>query len=428
MAKILISSIGTLGDLNPAIALGKELRAHGHNVGFACCRFYQTAVESAGLIFHETAPDYNPRDPELCRAIMHPLKTLLNIHRLILDKNSLQQSYNDFLTLAPQYDFVASNIFSYAVKAACLKTKTPWVALHLSPLCFFSADDPPAIYPFTALLQLPQFVRKIVYSCLFRVMFKLADYWGREVLRLYKREGLSMPASTILDAPFSKILNIALFSPLFAKPQKDWRSPLLQVGFLNYSGEGAQKIPEEVLTFLNIGRAPLFFTFGSTANMNEKTYLDPILSFVESTNERVLVSVSSERKKELCHLENDQLHFCEFIPYLTAMPKMKMVIHQGGVGTTSLAMNAGIPQIILPDCTDQYDNAFRARGLGVAEVLPLRKLTDKKLKKLIEKISSDEKYFERSKKLSSDLQSEPVKERVQKIVELALLDHGHSES
>jgi len=52
------------------------------------------------------------------------------------------------------------------------------------------------------------------------------------------------------------------------------------------------------------------------------------------------------------------------------LPHVDAVIHHGGIGTTSEATAAGIPQLILPHLTDGPDNAHRLRGLGIAELLP----------------------------------------------------------
>jgi UDP:flavonoid glycosyltransferase YjiC (YdhE family) len=46
-------------------------------------------------------------------------------------------------------------------------------------------------------------------------------------------------------------------------------------------------------------------------------------------------------------------------------------VHHGGIGTTSQALAAGVPQLIVPFAHDQHDNAGRVRRLGCgAEVRP----------------------------------------------------------
>lgn len=433
MAKILITSIGTLGDINPAIALGKRLRVLGHKVDFASCSFYLDAVEAAGLTFHRVRPDYNPKDEELCKAIMHPVKTLLNIHKMILTPAQLEASFQDFLALAPGYDLVMGNIFSYSSRAACEKQQVPWVGLHLSPVCFFSLVSPPALYPFTAFVNLPKTIRIKVFSFLYSLMNLVADTWAKNVFSLYKRHDIPAPRNTMIDAPFSDHLNLALFSPLFfdvSLERQQARGVVKQIGFLDYSGEGSAELPNDLREFLEHEEAPLFFTFGSTSGLvGEREMLEPIFLYLQQNKRRTVISVSSSFKNKYQHRQNERLIFCEFVPYLVAMPKMKMVIHQGGVGTTSIAMSSGIPQLILPDCTDQYDNAYRASLLGVARSLPRKNLNAENLEGELSKILNDPSYFEKAKKLKEDLslenQLEDQNEKIKEAIDLALFNNRH---
>lgn len=62
------------------------------------------------------------------------------------------------------------------------------------------------------------------------------------------------------------------------------------------------------------------------------------------------------------------VHF-HYVPFKALLPQLAAIVHHGGIGTTSQAMLAGIPQLIRPMGFDQYDNALRAVKLGVARQL-----------------------------------------------------------
>ncbi len=47
--RILIATIGSLGDLHPCLALGLEVGRRGHRVTIACAEFYRGRVEDLGL-------------------------------------------------------------------------------------------------------------------------------------------------------------------------------------------------------------------------------------------------------------------------------------------------------------------------------------------------------------------------------------------
>src|SRR5471032_2005609 len=70
MARILIATIGSLGDLHPALALALELRRRGHRAEIATSEFYREKIAALGLPFHPLPPDVAVGDETLIRQIM----------------------------------------------------------------------------------------------------------------------------------------------------------------------------------------------------------------------------------------------------------------------------------------------------------------------------------------------------------------------
>jgi UDP:flavonoid glycosyltransferase YjiC (YdhE family) len=58
-----------------------------------------------------------------------------------------------------------------------------------------------------------------------------------------------------------------------------------------------------------------------------------------------------------------------YLPFSDVLPRCAAIVHHGGIGTTSQAFAAGIPQLIMPLAHDQPDNAQRVRKLGVGTFL-----------------------------------------------------------
>ena len=75
-------------------------------------------------------------------------------------------------------------------------------------------------------------------------------------------------------------------------------------------------------------------------------------------------------------------HF-EYIPFSAVLSRTAAIVHHGGIGTTSQAMLAGIPQLIVPFSHDQPDNAVRVQRLGIGDyVLPRAYSTKRVIEKL----------------------------------------------
>ncbi len=58
------------------------------------------------------------------------------------------------------------------------------------------------------------------------------------------------------------------------------------------------------------------------------------------------------------------------LPFDQVVPKVRAVVHHGGIGTLTRALMAGTPQLVLADGADRPDNAARLAKLGLAKWLP----------------------------------------------------------
>ncbi len=60
-----MTTLGTLGDLHPMIAVAIELRQRGYDVVFVTHQVYQSRIEGLGFEFHSMRPDFTAiNDPQ----------------------------------------------------------------------------------------------------------------------------------------------------------------------------------------------------------------------------------------------------------------------------------------------------------------------------------------------------------------------------
>ena len=59
----------------------------------------------------------------------------------------------------------------------------------------------------------------------------------------------------------------------------------------------------------------------------------------------------------------------DYAPFSLLLPRVRAIVHHGGVGTLAQVLRAGVPQLVVPQAYDQFDNASRLVGLGVAHAL-----------------------------------------------------------
>src|SRR5512142_2338443 len=72
MARVVLCTFGSLGDLHPILALGRELMRRGMSTVVATSPAYRAKVESVGIEFHPIGPDIRIDDPAILKRAMHP--------------------------------------------------------------------------------------------------------------------------------------------------------------------------------------------------------------------------------------------------------------------------------------------------------------------------------------------------------------------
>jgi sterol 3beta-glucosyltransferase len=121
--------------------------------------------------------------------------------------------------------------------------------------------------------------------------------------------------------------------------------------------------PRELKEFLEAGRQPVCVSFGSMVNKDAEKINAIIRESLKQTNNRGIIlsgwgSMHHESTGDLLYLES--------APHDWLLPKCKILIHHGGAGTTSAALHAGIPQIVVPFMADQPFWGSRVHAIGIA--------------------------------------------------------------
>src|SRR5579864_3699704 len=92
--RIVLSTIGSLGDLHPVMALALGLQARGHDVVLAASEFYRDKITAAGLEFSPLRPLGSPDDPHLLREVLDSRKGPEYLVRTVLMPN-VGEMYED---------------------------------------------------------------------------------------------------------------------------------------------------------------------------------------------------------------------------------------------------------------------------------------------------------------------------------------------
>ena len=406
--RVILSNIGTFGDINPLIAIALELKRRGHVPVMAVPAVFEGKIRPLGLEFHAVRPDIDPANTILVEMIYDVKKgTERGLREFLFP--ALRRSYDDLLDAATKperADLMLLGELNYAGPLVAEVTGIKWASYVLAPLSFFSAFDPPVLPMYPRLARADRTV-----PWMGRAMRRLARFvsrkWPQPIYDLRRELGLPRGANPLFDAKHSPYLVLALFSSVLGREQKDWPANTEITGFCYYDSDaGNAALPAHLESFLVAGPAPVGFTLGSAAVLAAGRFYEFSAKAAMRLGIRAVLLIGSDHRNRPPQSLPETICVAEYAPYSALFKRAAMVVHQGGVGTVAQCLRAGKPMLIMPFSHDQPDNGRRMRRLGVARViqrgnyLPVR--VARKLKAMLE----EPRYTERAAQVAEQLAHE----------------------
>jgi rhamnosyltransferase subunit B len=368
VSRIVVTTIGSLGDLHPEIAITLELRKRGHSVIFATHKGYQGKIEALGFKFHEMRPDGTDDPVEIARMTDSRTGSEYVVRNWLLP--NLNKTYTDLMDAATDADFIIAGEIVYAARLVAETLGIRWASTALQPFSFFSAYDPPVLSFFPLLAKLRP-LGVTVNRGVINLAKSVTKSWAEPIHQLRQELGLpELAGNPIVDDKFSPYLVLALFSSVLAKPQPDWAENTVVTGFTFYDGDRDKaELTPELQHFLDAGEPPLVFTLGSANVLNPGIFYKESIQAATQLNSRAVLLMGGNPLPE--DLPKDIIAI-DYAPYSKIFPHACAIVHQGGIGTTAQALRAGRPTLIMPYTYDQPDNAARVKRLGTSHTI-LRK-------------------------------------------------------
>jgi len=377
VSRFILATAGSLGDLHPYIAVARALNERGHRAVIATAADHRSAVESAGVEFapiRPSASDFGDYGALVAR-LFDPRRGPEYLWREVVVPH-LRPAYEDLSRVADGADLLISHPLTVTFPLVAQRQGLPWVATVLAPLSFTSAWDPPVL-PAARWLRLVRAFGPTPYRVVLDLVKRSVRSWEAP-LRDFRGE-LGLPPTTQLamfEGQFSPLRNLALFDPQLARPQPDWPANVRICGAAIYDGVPPDAgVRDELERFLAAGERPIVFALGSSAVWIAGDFWESAAAAARKLGRRAILVTGSTTLKNL----PAGVRAFPYLGYSAVFPRAAAVVHQAGIGTLAQAMRAGRPQLIVPVAFDQPDNARRAAALGIARVVPFRKVTARRL-------------------------------------------------
>ena len=406
--RVVLSNIGTFGDINPLIAIALELKRRGHVPVMAVPAVFEGKIRPLGLEFHAVRPDIDPKNTILVEMIYDVRKgTERGLREFLFP--ALRATYDDLLDAATKparADLLLLGELNYAGPLVAEVTGIKWASYVLAPLSFFSAFDPPVLPMYPGLARADRTV-----PGLGRATKRLARFvsrkWAQPIYDLRAELGLRRGNNPLFSAKHSPYLVLALFSRVLGKEQKDWPAHTKITGFCYYDSDaGNAALPAHVEKFLSEGPAPVVFTLGSAAVLAAGNFYENSAQAAMQVGMRAVLLIGSDERNRPTQELPESICVAEYAPFSALFRRAAMVVHQGGVGTTAQCLRAGKPMLIMPYSHDQPDNGRRMRRLKVARVIQRGNYTPPRVARVLKTMLEDPMFAEQAAQVAQQLAHE----------------------
>lgn len=361
---VVLTAVGSSGDIHPLIALGRGLQALGHHPILAVNEYFQGLVAQNGLAFIQLgkAADYvrTEQNPDL----WHPTKAFQVIVEGTIGP-CVRPLYDILTGFDPADTVVASSGLMYGARMAHEKLGLPWVTVHLQPSVFRSLVDTPMMGTVALPGWLPRWAKRGYFRLLDGAL--IDRLLGEKVNPVRQELGLPPQREFFGATMHAPQKSVGLFPAWYAAPQPDWPPQVELTGFVRYDRGETAVLSPTITDFLAAGEPPLVFTAGS-AMLHGQAFFRVSAAAAQRLGRRaILVSRSSD---QLPAGLPDTILPVSYVPFSLLLPHAAALVHHGGIGTVAQGLAAGVPQVVMPMSHDQPDNARRLERLGVGATLP----------------------------------------------------------
>ena len=392
MRRILFSGDGSSGDLLPMVLMAREFQSAGYEVCVCGSSEFSQMAQDFGVPFEAYPHSYS-------RLYLDQQRTgyLHNMRENIRHQEKLFQGEYELLSkIAPQYDVLINFLAEVFVPSVAEAFKMPNIKLYTFPVVRSDLYAPPTGLPF---ITENGWLNRRQWDLAALAAYHLFSF-TRTVNRL--RAALDLPPLKDLLANNARCdhMMIGLYEELMP-PCPSWKD-------FDYTYIGPclprtrPRLSDELEAFLARGPEPIYIGFGSMRHANGDGLTRTLLRAVRDAGVRAVLAQSTSTIGSGLDDCDDVFVLRDYpIPHHVLFPRLKAAVHHGSWITTHLAAQAGIPQLVLPQASDQYLWADRVsrNGLGPPGV-DMNRLRARRLSAAIEQLIGRSTYQEKARALA----------------------------
>ncbi|WP_024803281.1 glycosyltransferase [Nocardia sp. BMG51109] len=408
--RVAIPLTGTRGDVQPAVALGLELRRRGHQVRLGAPPNLVGFATRAGLTAQACGPDvqqlYSSEEGQRALAAGSSFRLMQLVGKQMADY--ADRMNHEVVEVCADADVIVATMLTedraHAVSEAM---RVPMVSMHGFP----SRSN--AAYAFPGSLP-PQWRAPAAVN---RATWAVGENLRRVVFMRYLnrlRRDLGLPrsfASTAAELARDGVPELQIYDPaLVPGLPEQWGARRPFVGFLPLERSAREAIGEssaddtELMDWLRQGDPPVYFGFGSMPIRDTHAVLAMVREVCDRLGLRGLVSAGWSDLDAADAETGPRIRVVGPLAHDLVFPLCAAAVHHGGIGTTFETLRAGLPTMVCSVSFDQPLWGAQVERLGVGAHVSFQRLDRERLTEGLRRILLPE-VVAQAKGLAAQLQS-----------------------
>lgn len=365
MASFLLSAMPFTGHVAPMTAVAEHLVARGHAVRFYTGEAFRARVEASGavLVPWRRAPNFdeNNLSATFPRAVGRKGlgQLLINVEDVMIGTAPAQNIDLDAEFAREPWDAMGTEEVSVGAALFAERTGCAWGTVAILPLNMTVTSGPPSGLGLTPGRNI---VTKTRDAALRAVVPLLARRLDKPLRRARAAAGVAPAKLSFEDIVFSRRLVIASGAPALDFGRSDRPDHVHFVGELRATATSAEQERPPWWADLD-GHRVVHVTQG-TQNIDPTELIRPTLTALADRDVMVVVTTGIRGRDELPFAVPPNARVTGFVPYADLLPRVDVMITNGGWGGTLAALARDIPLIIGGGDLDKPEIAARVAWTG----------------------------------------------------------------
>ncbi|KAL1590301.1 hypothetical protein WHR41_01219 [Cladosporium halotolerans] len=413
---IVIMVIGSRGDIQPFLRIGKVLKEqNNHRVRIATHPAFRDFVSESGLEFFSVGGNpselmaFMVKNPglipnmstvmqgEIGRRREQMAEMFEGFWRACVNSTDEENDTKNLDLMNSKNPFIADAIIANPPSFAHVHiAERLGIPLHMM---FTFPYSPTQAFPHPLANIKPQKsnVSESYVNFMSYPLVEMMTFQGLgDLVNNFREKTLGLEPVSQIWAPGAlyrmKVPYTYLWSPSLVPKPKDWGPEIDIGGFVFLELASTYKPPQDLQDFLDAGEPPVYVGFGSIVVDDPDRFTQMIFKAVEMAGVRALVNKGWGGLGGEGNATPDNVYMLGNTPHDWLFPRVKAVVHHGGAGTTAMGLKCGKPTMIVPFFGDQpfWGSMTADAKAGAHECIPYKKLTAERLAEGIKQCLTEE--------------------------------------